>query len=421
MRKIFKSFFIASLILLIFTENFALSTVPSENISSASVFQNVDELKIDSDAVLLMENESGNILYEKNSEKVLYPASTTKIMTAILTIEKCKLNKTTTVSQNAVDSVPDGYTNAGLVAGEKLTINDLLYALMLASANEAANVLAEYISGSTEEFAKLMTEKAKDLGCKNTVFLNANGMHNEGHYSTAKDLCIIANYCFKNETFNKIMETKEYSIPATEQHPAEDRILTNTNALINPESPYYYKYSLGGKTGFTTPAGCCLVTFAQKGNVKLTCVVLNAKTSAIRFSDAITLFNYGYENCSTQRIVLKGTTIDTIEVPNATRKTKFIDIITEEDIVDYVPNNWNNNKLTYTINLNKNIKAPIYAGENVGQISYTLNGKDYTISLIAKSSAYVAHNITAYILLGFLVIILGGIFLTPRNKNKKDI
>lgn len=415
MKKIVKSFLVICLILLIGIEN--LSFASTEN---TAIVSNSDELTIGSEAVLLTENESGNILYEKNSEEILYPASTTKIMTAIITIEKCNLNKTTTVSQNAVDTVPDGYTNAGLVAGEKLTINDLLYALMLASANEAANVLAEYISGSTQEFAKLMTEKAKELGCKNTVFLNANGMHEEGHYTTAKDLCIIANYCIKNETFNKIMDTMEYSIPATEQHPAEDRILTNTNSLINPESKFYYKYATGGKTGFTTPAGCCLVTFAKKGKRKLTCVILNAQKSDIRYSDAITLFNYGYENCSIQKVVSKGTVVDNIEIKNASRKTKNVDIITEEDIIDYIPNNWSPNELSYKINLNQNIKAPLFAGKNVGTITYTLNGKEYTTTLIAKSSAYLAYNYVTYVLIIVLVLILGIVFVSSRNEHQNE-
>ena len=160
MKKIIK-------ILLIFLFIFCF-VINTYIVNAESLVQ--DSLSLDSQAAVLIENESGNILYEKNSTEKLYPASTTKIMTAILAIENCDLDETAIVSQQAVDTVPSGYTNAGLVAGEEFTVEDLLYALMLASANEAANVLAEHISGTVEEFAELMNEKAIELGCENTNF-----------------------------------------------------------------------------------------------------------------------------------------------------------------------------------------------------------------------------------------------------------
>ena len=158
-----------------------------------------EEPIIHSEAGLLIEVNSGNILYSKNSNKKMYPASTTKIMTAILALENCNLNEIATVSKNAINLVPSGYTTAQLVAGEKMSIQDLLYGLMLNSANEAANVIAEHVSGSVEEFSKLMNSKAEELGCTNTHFVNANGMHNENHYTTAEDLAKITAYCMKNK------------------------------------------------------------------------------------------------------------------------------------------------------------------------------------------------------------------------------
>ena len=374
-------------------------------------------VSLNSEAAILIENESGNILYEKNSSERLYPASTTKIMTAILAIENCDLNETAEVSQGAVDSVPSGYTNAGLIPGEEFTVEELLYALMIASANEAANVLAEHISGSVEEFAVLMNEKAKELGCENTNFVNANGMHNENHYTTAQDLCTIAEYCFENETFREIIQTVNYTVPATELHSAEDRILTNTDALINPNSPYYYEYALGGKTGFTSQAGNCLVCFAEKDGIYLTAVLLNASSSVNRFSDARNLLSFGYDNFSNQVLVPKDTAIETLEISNGEEGANTVQIVTGEEITDYVQNNFENN-LSYEITLNENILAPVYLGSTLGEITYTLDNKTYTVPLVAGNTVYSAHNYASYFLAAGLVLLIISIIIIPKKKKR---
>ena len=376
-----------------------------------------ESLSLDSEAVILIENESGNILYDKNSTEKLYPASTTKIMTAILAIENCDLSDKATVSQNAIDTVPSGYTNAGLVAGETFTIEDLLYALMLASANEAANVLAEHISGSVEDFAILMTEKAKELGCENTNFTNANGMHEENHYTTAKDLSRIAKYCFENETFREIIQTVSYTIPATDLYSEEDRVLTNTDVLINSSSQYYYEYALGGKTGYTSQAGNCLVCYAEKDGVYLTAVLLNASTSVNRFQDAKNLLSYGYDNFSTQTLVEKGATIETIEVANAKNEANTVTLTTGEEITDYIQNDFEED-LTYEITLSENITAPVYIGTTLGEITYTLNGKTYTVPLVAGNTVYSAHNYATYFLAGGLVLLVISIIIIPKKKKR---
>lgn len=374
-------------------------------------------VSLNSEAAILIENESGNILYEKNSSERLYPASTTKIMTAILAIENCDLNETAEVSQGAVDSVPSGYTNAGLIPGEEFTVEELLYALMIASANEAANVLAEHISGSVEEFAVLMNEKAKELGCENTNFVNANGMHNENHYTTAQDLCTIAEYCFENETFREIIQTVNYTVPATELHSAEDRILTNTDALINPNSQYYYEYALGGKTGFTSQAGNCLVCFAEKDGIYLTAVLLNASSSVNRFSDARNLLSFGYDNFSNQVLVPKDTAIETLEISNGEEGANTVQIVTGEEITDYVQNNFENN-LSYEITLNENISAPVYLGSTLGEITYTLDNKTYTVPLVAGNTVYSAHNYASYFLAAGLVLLIISIIIIPKKKKR---
>lgn len=419
MKKISKIFLI---FIIIFNLVIAPTLATDElNLNSNDIaIADTNELNLTSEAAILMEHESSNILYQKNITEKLYPASTTKIMTAILAIENCDLKETATVSQNAINMVPSGYTNAGMVAGETFTVEDLLYALMLASANEAANALAEHISGSVDNFAVLMNEKAKELGCKNTNFLNANGMHNENHYTTAEDLCIIANYCFENETFRNIIQTVSYTIPATELHPATDRILTNTDALINSSNKYYYKYALGGKTGFTTQAGNCLVCFAKKDDIYLTCVILKANSSATRFSEAKALLEYGYENFSKQVLVPKGTEIQTIEISNGKKSENTVKLVTNEEISDFLKNNSENN-LEYEVSLNENLKAPIYVGRVLGKITYTLDSKTYSTDLIAGNTVYSQANYGIYFVIAGAILLVFSIILIPKKQHIKNI
>lgn len=216
-------------------------------------------------AAYVAEPNTGKVIYEKNAHEALYPASTTKILTALVTMENCRMTDTAVVSQHALDLVPSGYSNAKLQAGEEFTIRDLLYALLIPSANEAANVLAEHVSGSIEDFAALCNKRAKELGCETLHFVNPNGMHNEDHYCSAYDLYLIAKECRKNEIFNEIVKTKTYSLPSTKVYPGT-RTLKTTNEMLLPGT-YYYSYCTGIKTGHTTPAGECLVASSEYNNI----------------------------------------------------------------------------------------------------------------------------------------------------------
>lgn len=260
------------------------------------------DLKTYCPSSILMETSTGKILYEKNANEVSFPASTTKIMTAILTVENCKLDDVATVSHNAVYSIPYDYTHASLKEGEELTIEQLLYALMIPSANDAAIVLAEHISGSVEEFAKLMNKKAKELGCKNTHFVNPNGIHNKNHTSTAYDLALMGQYAMKNETIRKIVSTKQFTLPTTNKYNKTDRIFNNTNDLLSTYSRYYYEGTTGVKTGYTGEAGNCIVASAKKNGFEVLLVVLGGKSTSKglseRYLDCKTLFDYAFDNYS---------------------------------------------------------------------------------------------------------------------------
>lgn len=265
-----------------------------------------NNLSLYSEAGILIDAKTGKILFEKNIHERKYPASTTKMLTAIIAIENCDLKETATASYKAVNSVEKGYTKADIQVGESFTIEQLLNVLMLQSANEAANILAEHISGNVSEFAKLMNEKAKEIGCVDSNFVNANGAHDENHYSSAYDLAMIAKYSMQNDTFKRIVTQKECSLPHTEfwtdEQVAEhgERNFKNSNNLLMPESKYYYPYAISIKAGFTTPAKNCLVTGCNRDGFETIAVVLHAENTedglSARYIDTINLFEYGYNN-----------------------------------------------------------------------------------------------------------------------------
>ena len=230
-----------------------------------------ENISIESKAGLLIERSQKKILFEKNIHEKMYPASTTKILTAIVVLENANINDYAVVSQNALDTIPYGYVTCNLQVGEELKVQDLLYALMIESANDAAVVLAEHVAGSVEDFAFMMNEKAREIGCENTHFVNPNGIHDENHYCTAYDLYLMTEYALtfnQNEIFRDLISRTSYTLPATNKHAEADRTFTTTNELMIENNNdridnYYYKYAFGVKTGHTKQAGYCLVSSAK--------------------------------------------------------------------------------------------------------------------------------------------------------------
>lgn len=317
--KIKKS--IILLILLVLFVNFTQVYATEENI--VNIENNEEEMKIYSESAILIEEKTGKILYEKNIHDRKYPASTTKILTAILAIENCDLNETAVASQSAISALKDGYTKANIQVGEEFTIDQLISVMMVQSANEAANVIAEHISGSISEFAKLMNKKAKEIGCLDSNFVNPNGMHDENHYSTAYDLAMIARYCMKNEKFREYAVLKQASLPRTEYWQDEqveengERIFYNTNNMMQKDNKYYYPTCIGIKAGFTTPAKNCLISASNKNGFEVISVILHAESTedeqSARYVDTINLFNYGYENYKLEDILEEYDMIDEYE------------------------------------------------------------------------------------------------------------
>lgn len=383
-----------------------------------------DEVSINSKAAVLVELSTGKILYEKNSTEKMYPASTTKIMTAILVLENSKLTDKVTVSSSALENIPNGYVTCNLQVGEELSIENLLYALMVPSANDAAYVLAEYIGGTVNGFANMMNQKALELGCKNTHFVNPNGIHDDAHYSTAYDLYLMANYAMQNESFRKIVSTTTYTLPATNKYPSEDRVLNTTNDLIKPSSKkYYYKYAVGIKTGYTSAAGNCLVSKASRDGLEFISVTLGGTTTSsglnARYADTAELFDYAYDNFTLTKLNDANDIIKTIEIENATKETKSLDLLIQDSITVI------NNKKTDTesiipeIKLNENLMAPIAKGDIVGTIQYTVDDVEYSSKLLASSDVIEKADLTILILIIGILLFIIGIKVMPKKKTKK--
>ncbi len=343
---------------------------------------------VNAPVALLMDNNTGKIVYEKDAYKRMFPASTTKIMTAILALENCDLSDVATVSYDAIFTVPSGYSTASLQVGENLTIEQLLYVLLIPSANDAANVIAEHVAGSVSSFASMMNTKAHELGCKDTNFVNPNGVHAEDHYSTAYDLALIGRYAMKNDIFRKFVSSYKYSLPITNKYDKDDRSFNNTNKLLNPKGSQYYSYTTGIKTGYTDAAKNCIVASAKKDDLELICVILGAgndtPTNTNKFSDCKTLFEYGFKNYTNKLICAKDTVYKVVSPGNASQQTSSLNVLYENDINVFINNSDINKDFSPELDFNeKKLKAPIAKGTVVGKISYTIDGINYTTNLIA--------------------------------------
>lgn len=251
------------------------------------------DVLIEAEGGILVDADSGTILYGKNIHQRYYPASITKILTALIIIERCKLDDTITFSYDAIHNVESGSTSAGYGVGDKITVREALYALLLRSANEVANALAEHCAGSREAFAQLMNEKAASLGCKESHFANPSGLNDENHYTTAYDFSLIAMAAFRNPTFVEFDSTTYYELPPNSVN-ANPFTIYCGHKMLKKSSGLYYPGVIGGKTGYTMTAGNTLVTCAERDNLKLISVILNGHLT--HYSDTKKLLDFGFSN-----------------------------------------------------------------------------------------------------------------------------
>ena len=270
-----------------------LGFVPGETAYAAAEWPS--DISISADGGILMDINSGAVLFEKNSHEPYYPASITKILTALIVIENCGLDETVTFSNTAVNTLEPNSSILGARAGDTLSVRDCLYALLLQSANEVANALAEHCAGSMDTFAEKMNEKAAELGCTDSHFANPSGLNDPNHYVSAYDMALIAKAAFSNPTFVEVDSTTYYDVPAgkLKQYPDGWRYYAHHRMLRRNDS-LYYEGVIGGKTGYTSLAGNTLVTCAERDGMKLVAVVLNGHQT--HYSDTKALFDYGFKN-----------------------------------------------------------------------------------------------------------------------------
>ena len=393
-------------------------------------FGATEEVSTYSPTCLLMEASTGKVIYEKNGYEKTYPASTTKIMTAILTLEHCNLTDVATASYEAVYSVPVGYSNANIQVGEELTINQLLNVLLINSANEAANVLAEHIAGSVDSFATMMNAKAEEIGCLNTHFVNPNGVHNENHYSTAYDLALMGRYAMKNDTFRELVNTKFYTLPATNKYLTNDRVFGTTNELLKKDTRdsvdnYYYEYCTGIKTGYTNAAKSCIVASAKKDDIEYIVVILGAGMTdnglSARYLDCKTLFNYAFENYTVKKLNDAEADLKTINIPNGTLSTKHLKVKIQDEINVLLKKSTDTTNLTPTVEINQDLPVPIVKNSIVGKITYTIDGNEYTSNLIAGNNVYESNTVTNILTIVSIIIVLYLLFKLLNLNNKKKV
>lgn len=442
MRTAFLKLFI---LLYIFSAN--ISTVYAEKNTNLSSIENtaektslIDEnasLNIIGESAILMDASTGEILYEKNMHEQLYPASITKLMTVLLAFEYGKLDETVTFSEDAIFGIERNSSHIALDVGEQITLEQCLYAILLQSANEASLGVAEHIGGSKEDFAKMMNDRAKELGCKNTNFVNPNGLHDDNHYTSAYDMALIAKEVLKYDKFKEIISTLKYEIPPTNKQP-ETRYLYAQHQMIKPPSIYVYEGCEGGKTGFTNQALNTLVTYAKRDNTELIAVVLK-DTGANTYVDTKTLFDYGFENYETLT-AFSSDEFKTSENITQTYKKDFIDlgmldITAKNNVYATVKKSENKPEYTQKLNINKeNLIPTINEGDSVGTLDIyngdTLVGSSTliatkTIEAIPEAELVAQYkekvkNIIFYVLKIVVIIALIILIIFIINQKNKE-
>lgn len=337
----------------------------------------VTEPEISAAAAIIVDTDSGEVYFEKNADQRIQPASTTKLMTALLVIEAVErgeigMGDVVVASDNSGYNLDSDSTNANprIQPGESMSVQDLLYCTMLVSANEACNILGEYVSGTVLGFVDDMNARAEELGCTGTHFANANGLEDSDHYSTAADFAIIAREAMSHSMLEQICSTQSYTVPETNL--AGERSLTNTNMLLNTDSEYYYPPAYGIKTGFFTNAGYCLVSAAEKENMDVICVVMGGVEMDDQFRESIKLFNWLFENYEYRQILSSAETIVTVPVYMGTADTTGVR--SEDPVSVILPRDYDIAKVGYQYVLyheqkGERLEAPINAGEVLGEIS----------------------------------------------------
>ncbi len=350
-------------------------------------------------AVILVEAATGDVLYEFNADDRRYPASITKVMTGLLAVEavergELSMDTVVTLGDDIYSEIGVSGSTAGLEPGEMLTIRDLLNAALIPSANEACNALATAVSGSIPAFVDRMNQRAAELGMTNTHFANPHGYHKEDHYTTARDISKMSVEAMSHTEFRAIVSSGTYTIPPTNLH-EEERVLQDTNALVNGSkvSGFRYQYAIGIKTGFTTPAGYCLASAAEKDHRTLIAVLLGgnpwyrdgAVVSDNYFTESRRLLEYGFNHFSYKNVLDASQPVDTVPV-SLSQQQDYVTVLPSDSITALLPNDLDPALFTQTVDLPEALRAPIEKGQVIGSITVSYGDKTYgTVDLVAAT------------------------------------
>lgn len=342
-----------------------------------------DQPSTQSPCAIVMEASTGTVLYDKNMEEKHYPASITKIMTACIALEHSSLDEIVTFSEDSVLNTE----GSGIArdVGEQMTMEQCLYGMMLESSNECAYAIAEHVGGTLENFVDMMNQKAEELGCVNTHFMNPHGLHDNNHYTCCYDMALIAREAWKNEDFRTITGTGNYAIPPTNKHPNDTTYLANHNKLLHEfdqDSSYIYPYCVGGKTGYTSVANRTLVTYAEKDGMTLICVVMNTRTP-YEWTDSILLYDYYLNNFALYPVAQYETRFENNQIQSdiLDEVNPFVSISKQASIVLPVSADFLDTTAEITYD---------YVSEDVlGSIQYTYSGHAVGRADIVKSQSEV--------------------------------
>lgn len=332
---------------------------------------------VNAEAAIIMEASTGLVLYEKNIDDAHYPASITKIMTALLALENSSLGEVVTFSKDSVFNVDPDSSKIGIDVGEKLTMQQCLYAILLESDNTVCYAVAEHIAGTIPDFAKMMNDKAKSIGCLGTNFVNPNGLPNDEHVTTAYDMALITREAMKNETFRKIFSTRTYQIPPTNIQP-ETRYLANHHKFVLKQD-YFYDDCIGGKTGYTNAARYTLVSVAKRGDLELICIIMRDDSSAHQYKDTQKLLDFAFDNFSIYPIAQLETKPIINESPLFTRFNPLLStsdnpIVTDDKGYLVLPNKASFADAKKEVSFFPDSEI-IEGGNIIGTISYSYLGK----------------------------------------------
>lgn len=389
---------------------------------------------------ILYELNTDTVLLEQDADARLYPASTTKLMTALVAMEYGNPEDIITVPAAAVDGLFELGSASYLLAGEEISFMDLMEYMLIASGNDAANAMAIHISGSISAFAELMNNRAQELGCTNTHFVNPHGLHDEEHYTSARDLLRIAKAAMQNPTIAEIVAKDEVVLPITNKHPQTTTKYT-TNYLISRKSTreYYYEGAIGIKTGTTTPAGLCLVAACVKGDYTYYTVVLGAEKGENgernQFIETAKLFDYGAENFSQQVMLSSSEPIAEVPVRLSNEKDSVV-VTPSENITAMLPNAFETSDLTMKYTVEESVAAPVQAGDVLGKLTVSYEGKTWQLDLVASSDAarstvlYILDRITGFFastafkiivasIVALIVILVVYVILVNRRRAKR--